>query len=406
MAERIIQFKEERNKRLKQKTSIVSALLKMREIQCKPESKRSKLEITHINCEVRHLLSESRNLFHDQTGESIGFEIGPSDSNLNDVFGILSEKETSSDEISMDETEQAVKMGENKGGEKGLRTDLRRYKFRTESINGIIPLPNHHAWLLGSDTVYMCNLNKDDFNARAILSGVHQFAHIPASGDVLCIMVGYREIKRISNGNIVTRFVCITNRSEELTSVSSGGNEAYACASEERQWWQNSYLYTVNLLNESGVVLKKFDFASAVRRNSWDRGLIQSAYKNICIRGKKNNVELIDLQQCKTIKSYDGSIGPNPGSRFCIMGMTTDSQNNILLAAHNDDAIHLLDESLKFQKLLMTAEDGLHGLLSVALDSDGYLWVGCEDGQIHRVNYQYLLNTDRQTRLKLKQMAV
>jgi hypothetical protein len=154
------------------------------------------------------------------------------------------------------------------------------------------------------------------------------------------------------------------------------------------------------------VVLKRIDFRSGARLNPWDRGVIKSSNKNIYIRAQKNSVELIDLQQCQTIKSYQGYIRLNPGSRFCIMGMTTDSQNNILLAIHNDDAILLLNKSLTFQKLLMTVEDDLHGPLSVALDSEGYLWVGCEDGQIHRVNYEYLLNTDRQTRLKLKQMTI
>jgi WD40 repeat protein len=315
-----------------------------------------------------------------------------------------------SDEISMDGTEKTDAIGEDEDDEEEYYDceDLRtcRYKFRTKSIDGIIPLPNRQVFLLSSDTVYLCDLDKDDFNARSILSGVHQVAHIPASGDVLCVMVGFSEIKRISPGNVVTCFVYTTSRYEKLISASSGGNEAYACTLQdcnEKKFFNK--VYNVNLFNESGVVLKKFDFYVSMNF-TWDS--IKTTDKNICVRANyiHNCVRLIDLQQHERIQVYSGSIGINPGSRFRVTDMTIDGQNNILLAVHNDNAIHLLDESLTFQKLLMTAEDGLHRPSSVALDSEGYLWVGCEDGQIHIENYHYLLNTDRQTRLKIKQMAV
>lgn len=77
---------------------------------------------------------------------------------------------------------------------------------------------------------------------------------------------------------------------------------------------------------------------------------------------------------------------------------------NILVAVPNDNAIHLLDKTLTFQKLLMTEEDGLYRQTSVALDAGGYMYVGCEDGQIHVLNYEYFLNTDRLTRLKITRM--
>lgn len=78
--------------------------------------------------------------------------------------------------------------------------------------------------------------------------------------------------------------------------------------------------------------------------------------------------------------------------------MSTDSKGNILLAEPNDNAIYLLDKSLKFQRLLLTEEDGLTGPRSVTLDPSGNLWVGCSDGQIRVFNYQYLMCTDRKSR--------
>jgi hypothetical protein len=141
MVERIIQFRKERDKHLKEKTTIISALFKMREREFQLDSDRRKMETSHINCKVRHLLAESRNPHDDRTSEPIGLEIGPSGSNLNEMFGILSEQEMSSDEISLDETEKSDTVGEDEDGEEEFYDckDLQRYKFRTESINGIIP---------------------------------------------------------------------------------------------------------------------------------------------------------------------------------------------------------------------------------------------------------------------------
>lgn len=100
-------------------------------------------------------------------------------------------------------------------------------------------------------------------------------------------------------------------------------------------------------------------------------------------------VHLFDKQEnnVKVTKVYNGCVGTSPSSTFSPMD--------------NDNAIHLLDKNLTFQKLLMTEEDDLKRPTSVALDSERYLYVGCEDGQIHVVNYQYFLNTNRLTRLKI-----
>ena len=78
--------------------------------------------------------------------------------------------------------------------------------------------------------------------------------------------------------------------------------------------------------------------------------------------------------------------------------MAIDYKDNVLLVVRDDNAIHLLDKSLKFQRLILTEEDGLQLPCSVTLDNTGYLWVGCKDGKIHVFNYLYLLETERSAR--------
>ncbi|XP_056016806.1 uncharacterized protein LOC125675625 [Ostrea edulis] len=404
-------FREQRDTYLKEKISTISTILNKREKGFYLESERSKLEITHINCEVRRLLKYMPNSLVDETSDLIRYELERPSGSSNYIFGKISEKEMSSDEIPSDEAEKVNILGENRDdkGEFHDCVELHRYRFREDSIKDIIPLQNLHTFLLSSGTVYLCDLNKDDFDAKTILSEVHQIAHIPTSGDVLCLMKGFKEIKRIAVGNVVTTFLHFTG-SSEFTSVSSGGNETYACVSRK----SDIHACILDIFNELGVILKTFniyittdDRWRLIKKNKQQHQfgnwrLMRTMNGRYCIRTQSNIVQLINLKLGETTKTYTGSVGTDPGSRFCTTGMTTDNHNNILLVVQNDNAIHLLDKSLTFQKLLMTAEDGLHCPTSVALDRDGYLWVGCEDGQIHVVNYQYLLNTDRETRLKVK----
>uniref|UniRef100_K1QNM0 Tripartite motif-containing protein 2 n=1 Tax=Magallana gigas TaxID=29159 RepID=K1QNM0_MAGGI len=102
----------------------------------------------------------------------------------------------------------------------------------------------------------------------------------------------------------------------------------------------------------------------------------------------------------KVTKSYAEGVGTRPSFTFSPNDIAADHLGNLLVAVPNDNAIHLLDKNLTFKKLLMTEEDGLRGPTSVALDTEGYLYVGCKNNHIHVVNYQYFLSTNRLTRLK------
>lgn len=92
-------------------------------------------------------------------------------------------------------------------------------------------------------------------------------------------------------------------------------------------------------------------------------------------------------------------------SGFRPTDIAVDRYGNILVSVPNDNAIHLLDKTLTFKTILMTEEDGLHRPTAVALDAEGYLYVGCGNGQIHVVNYQYLLNKNRLRRLKFQKIS-
>lgn len=201
---------------------------------------------------------------------------------------------------------------------------------------------------------------------------------------------------------------------ETYKCIGRGGERAYACVLHKLENNKQGRYYKISFSDEFGRILTTFtEQLTGInyiipRCGVYDSSRIFVAdAKNTFVQMGSRSVKLIhdDGDACtfKTTKSYNGSVGTSPSSAFSPKDIAIDHRGNVLVAVPDDNAIHFLDKSLTFQKHLMTEEDGLHRPTSVALDSEGYLYVGCEGGQIHVLNYQYFHNTDRLTRLKIKQ---
>lgn len=189
--------------------------------------------------------------------------------------------------------------------------------------------------------------------------------------------------------------------------MGSTGEQAYACIVHDMNVDKTGF-EKMSLLDEFGRILMSLCLPEILYPTCICRMSFCSDERNKFFKTYEKTLQLdyINDDNIKTAKSYNGSLGTSPVScAFIPHDIAIDIRGSLLVAVRNDNAIHLLDNTLAFQRLLMTEEDGLHGPTSVALDAEGFLYVGCEDGQIHVVNYQYLLNTNRQTRLKFQNLS-
>ena len=193
---------------------------------------------------------------------------------------------------------------------------------------------------------------------------------------------------------------------ETFCALNAGGHNAYVClmlkcTRYSLAYGSFHYDHHICLLDEYGVTLKKYSYLlngdSSFKNAIWKLLPAQDRNKYIVLRVLES-LDKIDTESNKKASTYFGAIGIRPISQFSPSDMTIDDKDNVLLVVRDDNAIHLLDKSLKFQRLILSEEDGLHSPWSVTLDSSGYLWVGCQDGKIHAFNYQYLLETERSAR--------
>lgn len=278
-----------------------------------------------------------------------------------------------------------------------------KFKFCSDSIVNIVPLGNSKALILIKETVYDCNVQKRGVNPQLILSNVLQITLIPSCGDVLFLMKDRKCINRIATGKLQTTYTKTNNFCELYYGVGQAGEQAYACLAHDKNIYTPG-MGKISLLDEYGRILMSVSLI--VHLTSTCRLFFCSDERNKIFRIYEYTLYLdsINNDNIEAIKSNDGSVGTSPICAFNPKDIAIDHLSNLLVAVPNDNAIHLLDKSLSFQKLLMTEEDGLYRPTSVALDAEGYMYVGCEDGQIHVLNYQYFLNTDRLTRLKIARM--
>lgn len=254
--------------------------------------------------------------------------------------------------------------------------------------------------------MYDYNLKTGDFKHRPpILKDVLHIVLIPSCDDVLSLMKDRKCIKRISSGSLVNTYMSTQLSYEEYECTGPGGERAYACVVHRSEINKSRY-FKISLSDEFGRIL--MTLTSTIETfNSWDNRVLVTDVKNAFIKISSPSVTIVFAEgnTYTDTKTYHGSLGTSPSSGFRPTDIAVDRCGNILVSVPNDNAIHLLDKTLTFKKLLMTEEDCLHRPTAVALDAEGYLCVGCENGQIHVVNYQCLLNTNRLRRLKFPKIS-
>lgn len=201
-----------------------------------------------------------------------------------------------------------------------------------------------------NETVYDCNVKKIGLNPQLILTNV-----LSSCGDVLLLMKDGKCIKRISNGKLVTTYAKTNNVKEHYQGVGPAGEQAYACIVHDMNKDKSGF-EKISLLDEFGRVLMSLCLPEILCSSRICRLNFCSGERNKFFRTFEKTVYLdhINNDSIKTVKTYNGSLGTSPLSAFIPKDIAIDHRGSLLVAVPNDNAIHLLDKTLTFQKLLMT----------------------------------------------------
>ena len=390
--------------------NVINALLHFEELSTEIET--LNIVATYLHCEVKRLLPSTMESPKEETGsDEYKFESGSSGEDLDASFGRLElhhEQESSSDAVIEDNKNVDVSDSEDECNFHECHENKESFVYQTCSkycIDDIVVFHERKIFILSRGTLFHCETNLNDYNitqSYKVKEGVYRIAEISSTGDLLCLLKNKKEIHRLSNRNTFTKFIFTSDASETICALNSGGHHAYVCLMLSCGRCTYASYYTqydiyICLLNEYGVTLKKYPYLlgdNSVKNTNW-RLLSALDLNNYIILRERKTVEKIDTKSNKINATYSGAIGISPESQFSPLDMAIDDKDNVLLVVRDDNAVHLLDKSLKFQRLILNEEDGLQSPSSITLDNSGYLWVGCLHGKIHVFNYQHLLRTER-----------
>ncbi|XP_061164983.1 uncharacterized protein LOC133173934 [Saccostrea echinata] len=89
-----------------------------------------------------------------------------------------------------------------------------------------------------------------------------------------------------------------------------------------------------------------------------------------------------------TAQSRESGLGSASMMRpFDPRGITYDSFGHVIVTDYSSNSIHLLDHSGRFLRLLLSEKDGIFAPTSVAVDENGYLWIGGGNATIKVYSY-------------------
>ena len=396
--------RERRGLSIKYDEKIINALLHFEELSTEMDT--IDIVAIYLHCEVERLLPPKVESIEEETGSNeYIFDAGSPEKDLSASFGRLElhhEQESSSDVVIEDNANVDVSDSEDESDFYECQENGESCVYQTcaiSTISDIVVFDERRIFILNGGTLFHCEANPNDYNItkRKIKEGVYRIAEILSTGDLLCLSRNTKEIHRLSNRNALSKFIFTNVASETFSALNSGGNHVYACVMLRCEKYVSSnrqYENYICLLNEYGVILKKILYRVDDSYDNW-RLLLALDMNNYIILREQKYIGQTDLKSNKMIATYSGAIGISPRYQFSPLDMAIDDKDNVLLVVRDDNAIHLLDKSLKFKRLILTEEDGLDSPWSVTFDSSGYVWVGCQDGKIHAFNYQYLLETER-----------
>lgn len=169
----------------------------------------------------------------------------------------------------------------------------------------------------------------------------------------------------------------------------------------------DSFFKTESVLDFNSCCIRFIDEMGCLSKPPCSKPFLNVGRFKICLSSfVEINFRCISVYKGFTFNdlfSYSGRKGDNPSRTFSPADVCTDPDRNFLVIDSFDNTVHLLDPKGEFLRIIMSAEDELSGITRIAMDTFGWLWMGCKNGSIHFANYEYFKTTSRRDRYLEKQ---
>lgn len=339
--------------------------------------------------------------------EDVPFKLMVHDFSTDKIFELVVSKVTDEQSSSDENLEQKCDVPTNPHETNDICRDAitphqYKKKFTDGSIDSILSVSGDRSILRSKDVMF----HQSNTDVEKLVDKIEHFTYVPETDEILVILKGHRSIYRKP---ISTKGPLHFLMSFDCDSVLCMDHDeaAYLVVVLKCIFKNviNPYIrYNICTIDDTGCHTKPSQtFESSYFTYTKGRiKIIKSSFVTI----DPNKVYMTKGLTFNNLFSYNGCIGNNPASTFSPVDVCTDPDGNFLVIDSHDDTVHLLDKKGTFLRIIMSTEDGLSGIKCMSLDAFGWLLIGCNDGMVHFVNYQYFKSTTRKERCLQRQKAI
>jgi len=245
----------------------------------------------------------------------------------------------------------------------------------------ICPISTSEAWIV-CDTPNAITLYSKDGTIRKVLSmpgEVNDVCYLP-DGSLYVSELRGKTIWKVGTDNVAKTLTCLE---EAVRGVTGKGDRLFVTRRVDSH-------QMVSMLQEDGSVIKDIIMDNGLPIFGHPDRLALTNDGLICVtdRGRDGAVIFVTVSG-RVISVYKGD--QELQERFEPWGLCVDHRGYVFVTDRFNNCVHLLDGEGSLLKHILNQDDGVRRPLGVAVDEQGHLWVGNEDGSVKVFNYLELL---------------
>jgi streptogramin lyase len=128
------------------------------------------------------------------------------------------------------------------------------------------------------------------------------------------------------------------------------------------------------------------EFERSKQHMKYPRRIAENTNGDIYVSDHKESCVHVLNSDGRQKRKYNGTEGNLIGEPC---GLTCDRYGHVLVTDYKNHCVHLLDQQSQHLCNILSEKDGIKNPFSVAVDGDGFLWLGCSLGMVHI--FQFLL---------------
>lgn len=316
----------------------------------------------------------------------------------------LNRSDVTDDQLSSDENLEQSDTPTNPHELKTCKGGIECYEYKQPFTEGAIDcitlISGDRSILRSKHALY----HQSSTAVEKLLDNVEHFTYVSETDEILVILKGQSKIYRrplSTKSNELSFFMSFSYK--EVLCIGHNATAYIVVVLKGLPYYFENTAYTyICTLDDTGCETKPTQtFNSSIVRKDGLK-LLKSSFLIIDTR----TVSVTKGLTFESLFTYRGKIGNNEVSTFSPADACIDPDGNYLVIDSNDNTVHLLDQNGKFLRIVMSSEDGLRGIRSIELDMYGWIWMGCNDGAMHFVNYQHFKRTTRKERYLQRQKKI